>query len=92
MRLPCLLFSVAACVCFAQAQNPAPAEQNQATPAKPVPETQPPAEEGAAAPVDPKTYKIGAEDVLRIHVWREAELSAMVIVRPDGRITLPAFE
>jgi len=41
------------------------------------------------APVDPKTFIIGAEDVLGIRVWREPELSASVIVRPDGRISLP---
>lgn len=43
----------------------------------------------APAPVDPKTYKIGVEDVLNVRVWREAELSGNVVVRPDGRITLP---
>lgn len=43
----------------------------------------------APAPVDPKTYKIGVEDVLNIRVWREADLSGNVVVRPDGKITLP---
>lgn len=43
----------------------------------------------APAPVDPKTYKIGIEDVLNIRVWREADLSGNVVVRPDGKITLP---
>lgn len=42
-----------------------------------------------AAPVDPKTYRIGAEDVLSIRVWRENDLSSVVVVRPDGKITLP---
>ena len=40
-----------------------------------------------AAPVDPKTYKIGPEDVLMIDVWKEADLSGPVQVRPDGRIS-----
>ncbi|QOY87840.1 polysaccharide biosynthesis/export family protein [Paludibaculum fermentans] len=42
-----------------------------------------------AAPVDPKSYKIGAEDVLNIRVWRENDLSGNVVVRPDGKITVP---
>jgi polysaccharide biosynthesis/export protein len=41
-----------------------------------------------AAPVDPKTYIIGPEDVLAIRVWREPELSQGVQVRPDGKITM----
>ena len=45
--------------------------------------------DAAAAPVDPKSYRIGAEDTLMVRVWREPEVSATVIVRPDGRITLP---
>ncbi len=44
---------------------------------------------GAAAPVDPKSYIIGPEDRLAVHVWREPDVSQVVIVRPDGRITLP---
>jgi polysaccharide biosynthesis/export protein len=43
----------------------------------------------AAAPVDPKSYKIGSEDVLNIRVWKEPELSGSYTVRPDGKITLP---
>jgi polysaccharide biosynthesis/export protein len=42
-----------------------------------------------AAPIDPRTYVIGPEDILSIHVWREQELSSAVQVRPDGKITLP---
>lgn len=42
-----------------------------------------------SAPVDPRTYVIGPEDILLIRVWREPELSSAVQVRPDGRITLP---
>ena len=42
-----------------------------------------------AAPVDPKTFEIGPEDILLVRVWREPELSSAVEVRPDGKITLP---
>jgi polysaccharide export outer membrane protein len=42
-----------------------------------------------AAAVDPNSYKIGAEDILEIRVWRENDLSGSVRVRPDGKITLP---
>lgn len=34
-------------------------------------------------------YLIGPEDVLEITVWRNADLSKLVSVRPDGRISLP---
>jgi polysaccharide export outer membrane protein len=34
-------------------------------------------------------YLIGAEDVLSIVFWRDKEMSTEVVVRPDGKITLP---
>ena len=34
-------------------------------------------------------YKIGEQDVLRIDVWKEPDISRQVPVRPDGKITLP---
>jgi polysaccharide biosynthesis/export protein len=34
-------------------------------------------------------YKIGPQDVLRIDVWKENEISRSVPVRPDGKISLP---
>jgi polysaccharide export outer membrane protein len=37
----------------------------------------------------PPDYSIGAEDVLSIVVWREKDLTAEVMVRPDGMVTLP---
>ncbi|MDE2400754.1 MAG: polysaccharide export protein [Burkholderiales bacterium] len=37
-------------------------------------------------------YRIGALDTLNIVVWRNPELSAIVSVRPDGRISLPLVE
>jgi polysaccharide biosynthesis/export protein len=35
------------------------------------------------------SYKIGPQDVLRVDVWKEAEISRLVPVRPDGKISLP---
>jgi polysaccharide export outer membrane protein len=34
-------------------------------------------------------YRIGPEDVLDISVWKNEELTRTVVVRPDGRISVP---
>jgi polysaccharide biosynthesis/export protein len=34
-------------------------------------------------------YRIGREDVLEVVVWHEPELTRILPVRPDGRISLP---
>jgi polysaccharide export outer membrane protein len=34
-------------------------------------------------------YTIGPEDVLQISVWHEPEISGLVPVRPDGKISVP---
>ncbi len=34
-------------------------------------------------------YKIGPQDILRIDVWKELEISRTAPVRPDGKISLP---
>ena len=47
-----------------------------------------PAQTPGPATTDP-SYKIGPQDVLRIDVWKEAEISRSVPVRPDGKISLP---
>jgi len=39
-----------------------------------------------------KDYLIGPGDMLNIVVWRNAELSAAVPVRPDGRISTPLVD
>ncbi len=38
--------------------------------------------------VDP-SYLIGPEDVLHVSVWKEPEITQTVLVRPDGKISLP---
>jgi polysaccharide export outer membrane protein len=52
------------------------------------------APKAANAPADviaavPPGYVIGADDVLTIFFWREKDLSGDVVVRPDGRISIP---
>jgi len=41
-----------------------------------------------SATADPN-YVIGAQDVLDINVWKEPDVSRIVPVRPDGKISLP---
>jgi len=48
-----------------------------------------PAKPESTAAVDPKTYVIGAQDILSIKVWREADFTGLYPVRPDGKITIP---
>ena len=64
-----------------EAKTEAP-KQETAKPAaaqeKPVPESK-----GGA------DFVIGPEDILDINVWREPEMSRVVPVRPDGKISLP---
>ena len=59
-----------------QTQKPAPAAAA-AAPATVAPVTPPPG------------FVIGPDDILTIVYWREKDLSADVVVRPDGMISLP---
>ena len=52
----------------------------------------PPASVAPAIPEGVKPsedYVIGAEDVLVVVFWRDKDMSTEVVVRPDGKITLP---
>jgi polysaccharide biosynthesis/export protein len=57
------------------------------------PGAKPPAQPAADAAVQgvalPADYVIGPDDVLQVVFWQEKDLSAEVVVRPDGRISLP---
>jgi len=37
-------------------------------------------------------YKIGPQDVLRVDVWKEQDISRTIPVRPDGKISLPLLD
>jgi len=47
------------------------------------------AQQPAGAPALPPGYVIGAQDVLSVVFWRDKDMSADVVVRPDGKISLP---
>jgi polysaccharide biosynthesis/export protein len=78
----------------AAAQQPAPAPTPPVVSAPPVsvaPVVPAPASvvTPPAALVVPGDYTIGPDDILSIVFWRDKEMSADVVVRPDGRVTLP---
>ncbi|HEY3441333.1 MAG TPA: polysaccharide biosynthesis/export family protein [Paludibaculum sp.] len=87
-----ILLSTVAAAEPASGQAPASpaAQSNRGQAANPPAEAkkEDPAAAPVAAPVDPKTYIIGARDVLAIRIWREPEMSSSVVVRPDGKISL----
>jgi polysaccharide export outer membrane protein len=45
--------------------------------------------QSTAATMDSSAYRLGAEDLLEITVWREDALKRDVLVRPDGGISYP---
>jgi polysaccharide biosynthesis/export protein len=80
-----------------QAGQAKPAPEQPASQAKP-PSQAPKAKPPGVAPVPtvavqsvppPPGYVIGPDDVLLVQYWREKEVSAEVVVRPDGMISLP---
>jgi polysaccharide export outer membrane protein len=66
-----------------EAKKPATDSSPTKTEASKKPEPNPQANSGEAE------YKIGPQDVLRIDVWKESEITRTVPVRPDGKISLP---
>ena len=71
---------------FAQTKQTEPGKQVAAPGANSLP---PRASDSAAVAVDPNKYVIGPEDVLFVQVWREPDFTRQVVVRPDGKITMP---
>jgi polysaccharide export outer membrane protein len=43
----------------------------------------------ASANPGPSEYRLGPEDVIEVFVWKEPDLTTTVVIRPDGRISLP---
>jgi polysaccharide export outer membrane protein len=76
---------LAVVLCLSMAPTVGRAEQ--AVSPAPPPYTTPIATTGV--PLVPPSYVIGAEDVLQVTFWRDADMSGEVIVRPDGKISLP---
>jgi len=81
-KISLLLLSVVLSSITWAAKQPKPSKEPNATAVKS------PAD-AAGAPINAKTYVIGAEDVLAIKVWNEPQLTAAYIVRPDGKISMP---
>jgi polysaccharide biosynthesis/export protein len=79
-RLYLILLACAFMVASLSAQEPEKTSA-QITPAKSVGTT--------AKTMGEAEYKIGPQDVLRIDVWKEPDISRTIPVRPDGKISLP---
>ena len=89
---------IAGSVCLAALAAPAAAQECQvfvaargvaAYPCAPEPAAPAAAAEAAAGvPAPPPDYVIGPDDTLNVSFWRD-QISADVVVRPDGRISLP---
>ena len=86
IKLTCLaaLLGFAATGMWAQdATNPA---GNTKAAKETVPEVQ------ASSPGVPSDYVIGADDTLRISVWKEPDMNVTLPVRPDGKISIPLLD
>jgi polysaccharide export outer membrane protein len=81
-----LLLGCAVSFSFLQAQSAGDASKNaeQAAPA-----AAQPAAPAAGITADDASYVIGVDDVLSINVWKEPDVSRLVPVRSDGKISLP---
>ncbi len=80
----CLVLLIAGMV---DAQQKPPAGANTQKPAPPAVQQQ------SAAPKVSDDFIIGVDDVLRVDVWRDPDSSAaQVVVRPDGKITVPLIK
>ncbi|MBI5575809.1 MAG: polysaccharide biosynthesis/export family protein [Deltaproteobacteria bacterium] len=72
----------------ASAAPPSSAAVASPSTAAPVPSQVPP----AAAPVAGPEYRLGPEDILKVSVWENKDMTMDVAVRPDGKISLPLVQ
>ncbi len=86
------LLLVAVCATARQSQQPegaAPAQSAKPDTTLPAAPADPAKPAGLPVSVDPKTFSLGPEDVIFVRVWREPDLSGQIVIRPDGKITMP---
>jgi polysaccharide export outer membrane protein len=76
---------------MAMAQDPPARADAAPAPASPASDVVASVKQTSAAPASQggPGYLIGPEDVLHVAVWKEADLTATLPVRPDGKISLP---
>jgi polysaccharide biosynthesis/export protein len=95
MKRLLVFIALTATVCVADpvaAQSTTPAGTT--TPPGSAPAIAPPNSTGVGTKTPqalPADYVIGPDDVLSIVFWRENDMSADVVVRPDGRISIPVI-
>jgi len=78
---------------FAQeaAGHPAPVRNASMSTDNSVPTRRMPALQTQGSQPDP-SYRLGPEDLLRISVWDNKELTLDLVVRPDGKISMPLLQ
>lgn len=89
-----LAFCFTAASILLTAQEAPPPQSKPETPAQAPEAAKPSPLEPVTVPasVDPKSYRLGPDDVVNIRVWREQELTGMHVIRPDGKITMPLIK
>jgi polysaccharide export outer membrane protein len=74
---------------LAVADRDDPAPETRSSLPGPLPEAGSKANPIILLPPPDQDYVIGIDDVLAINVWKESEISRIVFVRPDGKISIP---
>lgn len=82
----CLLLAAAS---LALGQTQPPPNKGNTPPSTVTPPPSMPQTPGVGQAIDPNKYSIGPEDVLYVFVWREPDFTKLLMVRPDGKITMP---